>query len=354
MYADMLYANEPERAERKLEESYLDRAARKQRDDGRQVEISRGSAFFRHVKRNCLYRQIYIHSPPLEDDALNGNLWGDLPGFERLLLWKKIRFLIYSCNSPILEESGTKLQMMGDKWGSAELPLPPSDCGGGSWQERAPSPDIDMPISFTQENSIRPPSSPLHFLDYFDDHTGCDEVLNSEWLHSGGDWDWTISFSQDTESASHLPQPIQGYTEGSIMQPNDLPSSPHLGSSIFNRLSDTPSSSQTPLDVGYPLQPNELVSHHQHLAQNHGAPQKNLSKDQRYRLRLKAKEQAKDYHIKMLNQHILRMNGEVARLRSENEMLRKNKDEQVTRLVEQIKMLIKEIKSIKHNNLLIH
>ncbi|KAL4289766.1 hypothetical protein GQ457_14G005840 [Hibiscus cannabinus] len=31
---------------------------------------------------------------------------------------------------------------MGDKWGSPELPLPPSDCGGGSWQERAPSPGL--------------------------------------------------------------------------------------------------------------------------------------------------------------------------------------------------------------------
>ncbi|KAK8618906.1 hypothetical protein V6N13_132883 [Hibiscus sabdariffa] len=174
-----------------------------------------------------------------------------------------------------------------------------ADCGGGgSWQGRAPSPG--MPISFTQENSIRPPSSPLHFSDYFDDHTGFDEVLNSEWLHSGGDC--TISFSQDEASASHLPQPMQGYTDGSIMQPNDLPNHPHLGSWTFNQLLelDTPPNSQTPRDIGYPVQPNELVSHHQHF---------------------------------------------------ENEMLRNNKDEQVARLVTKIEMLRKEIASIKHNNL---
>ncbi|KAK8992832.1 hypothetical protein V6N11_048900 [Hibiscus sabdariffa] len=108
--------------------------------------------------------------------------------------------------------------------------------------------------------------------------------------------------SQDEASASHLPQPMQGYTDGSIMQPNDLPNHPHLGSWTFNQLLelDTPPNSQTPRDIGYPVQPNELVSHHQHF---------------------------------------------------ENEMLRNNKDEQVARLVTKIEMLRKEIASIKHNNL---
>ncbi|KAE8662961.1 hypothetical protein F3Y22_tig00113124pilonHSYRG00526 [Hibiscus syriacus] len=78
--------------------------------------------------------------------------------------------------------------------------------------------------------------------------------------------DWTISFSHNAESASlpqhDVPQPIQGYACGSIMQPDDLP---HLGSSTFNQLLDIPSSSQTPRHIGYPSLPTDVVSPRQHI-----------------------------------------------------------------------------------------
>ncbi|KAK8608493.1 hypothetical protein V6N13_023915 [Hibiscus sabdariffa] len=172
------------------------------------------------------------------------------------------------------------------------------DCYAGSWQERAPSPGI--PISFTQENPIPQPRSPLVF------------------------------------------------------------------SVLFN-------------------------------AQIHRELDKPLSKDQKHRLRIKAKNQEKDQQLavkdgqlahllsetEMLKQQILRTNDELAHLRSENEilksvmeeqfarlrsqnemlrsyyeqlarliseieMLRNNKDEQLARLIWEIEMLRKEIAFIKH------
>ncbi|XP_039026031.1 uncharacterized protein LOC120159515 [Hibiscus syriacus] len=174
----------------------------------------------------------------------------------------------------------------------------------------------------------------------------------------------------------------QGNADGS-MQPNDLQSHPHFGSSTLNQLLDIPTSSQTQRHIGYPPQPSDLVSPHQHLAQNRQPLQRSLSKDQKYRLRLKEKEQKKDeqladFRLKlaMKDEQLLRLISEsgekdiqlarlkselafkdqqLAHLRSENEMLRNNKDEMIAHLISEIEMLRKEITSfIKHNNLLTH
>ncbi|KAK8618891.1 hypothetical protein V6N13_132869 [Hibiscus sabdariffa] len=97
-----------------------------------------------------------------------------------------------------------------------------------------------------------------------------------------------------------------------------------------------------------------------------------LSRHQKFRLRKKEEEQAKDRDIEMLNQQILIKDGEIAllrseiemqrsgkdeqlaHLRSENDMLRNNKDEQLARLRSEIEMLRKEIISFKHTNTLKH
>ncbi|XP_039026030.1 uncharacterized protein LOC120159514 [Hibiscus syriacus] len=80
----------------------------------------------------------------------------------------------------------------------------------------------------------------------------------SEWIHCGPDW--TIAFSQDAESASlpqhDVPQPMQGYADGSIMQPNDLP---HLGTDGFNQMFMLGSQTQGNSDGS--MQPNDLPSH---------------------------------------------------------------------------------------------
>ncbi|KAK8989872.1 hypothetical protein V6N11_064286 [Hibiscus sabdariffa] len=193
------------------------------------------------------------------------------------------------------------------------------DCGAVSWQERAPSPGI--PISFTQENPILRPPSPIFFPDYFDGPTGLDEML--------------------------YPQ-IQGHADGSV-QPNDLfafsdnnsipsPGLPQQGDQLpmqsyvwpglsnFNHLLDTPLTLQT-------------------------SP---LSKHQKYRLRLKAKEQTKNRDIEILKQQILMKDEQLARLTWEIDMLKNNENKKIVRLTSEIEMLREEITSINHNNLPIH
>ncbi|KAK8491685.1 hypothetical protein V6N11_064275 [Hibiscus sabdariffa] len=74
-------------------------------------------------------------------------------------------------------------------------------------EERAPSPRV--PFSFTQENVVLPPLSPVSFSDYF-------------------------KFNRNTTFNQLLDIPlssqVQGHADGSL-QPNDLPSHQHLASS---------------------------------------------------------------------------------------------------------------------------
>ncbi|KAK8608494.1 hypothetical protein V6N13_023916 [Hibiscus sabdariffa] len=222
------------------------------------------------------------------------------------------------------------------------------------WQEREPSPG--MPISFTQQNPILPPPSPVSFSDYFGDSSPRSRSRQERELTpiSRGN---TISpppspsLSALFDSLSPLVElpPIQGPNEydrfnqmlGS--QTQDLRSHSNFGSSA--------SSSQASGDNGYPRQPNELASHHQHLAQNHKAQPRKVSKDQRYRLRLKAKEQKKDEQLTNFRSELAMKHEQLLHLISESGMkdmqlaLLKSelasKDERIACLMSEIEMLTK-------------
>ncbi|KAK8474424.1 hypothetical protein V6N13_023919 [Hibiscus sabdariffa] len=195
--------------------------------------------------------------------------------------------------------------MMGQNWGSAEYQPSGSgsDCGGGSWQERAPSPG--MPISFTQKNSIPAPRSPLHFSDYFDD----------SFVGSRQERTPTPLSQENTISSPLSPSSLALFDSLSPLV--ELPPVP--GPPNFNQLPDTSSSLQTPP----------------------------LSRHQKYRLRLKAKEQATNRDMEILKQQILMKDKQLARLTWEIN----NKDEKIDRLISEIKMLKEKIASINHNNL---
>ncbi|KAK8992835.1 hypothetical protein V6N11_048903 [Hibiscus sabdariffa] len=323
------------------------------------------------------------------------------------------------------------------------------DSGAISWQERAPSPGI--PISFTQENLILRPPSPVFFSDYFD---GVDEmlypqtqghadgsvqpndvlafsdnsipVMPSPGLPQQGDvlpmqshvWPVSTSFlsQENTISPPLLPsslaffdnlsplvelQPVQdsfpgsrqerntispsslalfdslppivelpqvqgpdddfnqmlgsqnqGYADGS-MQKNYIQSCPHFENRYkysLASLSHPHVSFHQANGAVYPLVFSEnsiqatstsslLRGAEQHPMQNYGCSGHSnfnqlqvkssnsqnppLSRHQRYRQRLKAKEQTKDDDIEILKQQILKMNVELDNLRTENEMLKK-------------------------------
>ncbi|KAK8618909.1 hypothetical protein V6N13_132886 [Hibiscus sabdariffa] len=287
-----------------------------------------------------------------------------------------------------------------------------ADSGAISWQERAPSPGI--PISFTQENLILRPPSPVFFSDYFD---GVDEmlypqtqghadgsvqpndvlafsdnsipVMPSPGLPQQGDvlpmqsHVWPDSFpgsrqERNTISPSSLAlfdslPPIvelpqvqgpdddfnqmlgsqnQGYADGS-MQKNYIQSCPHFENRYkysLASLSHPHVSFHQANGAVYPLVFSEnsiqatstsslLRGAEQHPMQNYGCSGHSnfnqlqvkssnsqnppLSRHQRYRQRLKAKEQTKDDDIEILKQQILKMNVELDNLRTENEMLKK-------------------------------
>ncbi|KAK8992831.1 hypothetical protein V6N11_048899 [Hibiscus sabdariffa] len=111
--------------------------------------------------------------------------------------------------------------------------------------------------------------------------------------------------------------------------------------------------------IGDSQQPNDLISHHQNLAQNHQELHKPLSKDQKYRQRLKAREQEKNgQRAKLISENKM-LKDEVAQLRSDNKMLRSVTDEQFARLgllnemlisyYEQLARLISEIEMLRNN-----
>ncbi|KAL4289847.1 hypothetical protein GQ457_14G005830 [Hibiscus cannabinus] len=221
---------------------------------------------------------------------------------------------------------------MGDKQRTEEDQL--SGYGGVSWQDMGPSPGI--PIWFPEQNAALQPRSPLYFSEYLDGKAATYLKL----VYPIYSFDKMISnlmfyfyFYFGTTSLPVMPPP-------SLPQQGDqLPKQSYVwqGPSSSNQLLDTLSSSQNPsLRFNQP--------------QNHHTEEKPLSKDQKYRQRLKAKQKVKDDHVEMLEHQSLMKDKEIALLKSEI----KNKNEEITLLQSMVEMLREENASINYDNLPIH
>ncbi|KAK8618910.1 hypothetical protein V6N13_132887 [Hibiscus sabdariffa] len=289
------------------------------------------------------------------------------------------------------------------------------------WQEIAP-----IPSMFTDQNATLQPRSPLYFSDYHNGPIGLDEIFRTKTQGHADDsvqpnnlrnhppLDCGAGSRQERVLSPEIPPPCsslllsgpvsleemcqqtQGHADGSV-QPNDV-----LDISVYplacsdNSIPATPSQGlpqqgdQLPMQsYGWPDKQNLMPSSNRNQLQdilsslqnpslrsnqqqNHQANEKPLSKDKKYRLRVKAKQQAKDDYFEMLEHqssikdehiacllweiNILKNNKdeEIALLRSEIEVLRNNKNEEIALLKSIIEMLREENASINHNNLPIH
>ncbi|KAK8989877.1 hypothetical protein V6N11_064291 [Hibiscus sabdariffa] len=275
---------------------------------------------------------------------------------------------------------------MGDNQRSEEYQ--PSGYGGVSWQDMAPSPG--MPILFTEQNATPQPHSPLYFSEYYE---GLDEIFHPKTQGHADDSVQPIvlrnhppldcgagsrqervfspeippprsslllsgpisldeMFYQQTQEqkrfkghASVQPTDVLAFWYNSIPSPSLPPQGDQLpmqsyvwpGPSSSNQLLDTLSNSQNPsLRFNQP--------------QNHQTEEKPLSKDQKYRQRLKAKQKVKDDYVEMLEHQSLMKDKEIALLKSEI----KNKNEEITLLQSMVEMLREENASINYDNLPIH